>query len=42
LRAAGDIEPASENVDELPEPISLPEDMELPSAVLARLRHHER
>jgi len=42
LRAAGDIEPASENVDELPEPILLPEGMELPSTVLARLRHDER
>lgn len=42
LRAAGDIEPASENADEFPEPVSLPEDMELPSSVLARLRHDER
>lgn len=42
LRAAGDIEPASENMDELPEPILLPEDVELPSTVLARLRHTER
>jgi prevent-host-death family protein len=41
LRAAGDIETASEIVDELPEPVSLPEDMELPSSVLARLRHDE-
>jgi len=42
LRAAGDIEPASENVDELPGPISLPEDMDLPPTVLARLRDNER
>lgn len=42
LRAAGEIEPASENTDEFPEPVSLPEDMELPSSVLARLRHDER
>ena len=42
LRAAGDIEPASETLDELPEPISLPEDVELPSTALARLRHSER
>ncbi len=42
LRAAGDIEPASENVDEFPEPVSIPEDLELPSSVLARLRHDER
>ena len=42
LRAAGDIEPASEHVTELPEPVLLPKDMELPSAVLARLRRNER
>ena len=42
LRAAGDIESASENADEFPEPLTLPEDMELPSMVLARLRHDER
>jgi prevent-host-death family protein len=42
LRASGDIEPASEKVEEFPEPISLPEDVELPSTVLARLRNDER
>lgn len=42
LRASSDIEPASENVDEFPEPISLPEDIELPSTVLAGLRQNER
>jgi prevent-host-death family protein len=42
LRAAGDIEPASENVEEFPEPLSLPEGAELPSTVLTRLRHNER
>ena len=42
LRAAGDIEPASGNVGELPEPISLPDEVELPSRVLARLRDNER
>lgn len=42
LRAAGEIEPASEHADELPEPITLPEGMELPSVTLARLRHDER
>ena len=41
LRAAGDIESAPENVDECPEPVSLPEDVELPSLVLARLRRDE-
>jgi len=42
LRAAGDIGPASGEAGEFPDPIALPEDMELPSAVLARLRHDER
>jgi hypothetical protein len=42
LRAAGEIEPASENANGFPDPISLPEDMELPSMVLARRRHDER
>lgn len=42
LRAAGDIEPGSQITDELPDPISLPAGMELPSTVLARLRLHER
>jgi prevent-host-death family protein len=42
LRAAGDIEPASENASEFPDPVSLPEDMDLPSTVLAGLRHNER
>ncbi|MDA8355078.1 MAG: type II toxin-antitoxin system prevent-host-death family antitoxin [Actinomycetota bacterium] len=42
LRVAGEIEPASEKGDELPEPITLPEGMELPSATLARSRDDER
>lgn len=42
LRAAGDIEPAAEDMDEFPEPVSLPDEMELPSIALARLRHDER
>ena len=42
LRAAGDIEPASASMDELPEPFALPKEMELPSMVLARLRQDER
>lgn len=42
LRAAGDIEPATENVEEFPEPLSLPAGAELPSTTLARLRHDER
>lgn len=42
LRASGDVEPAAENADEFPEPISLPEGVELPSTVLAGLRQDER
>lgn len=42
MRAAGDIEPASGDLGELPEPLVLPEGLEPPSAVLARLRHDER
>ena len=42
LRAAGDIDPASESADEFPEPLVLAEDVELPSMVLARLRYDER
>ena len=42
LREAGEVEPASGSLDELPEPISIPEGAELPSRVLARLRHDER
>ena len=41
LRAAGDVEPASGDLDELPPPLK-PRGAELPSAVLARLRRHER
>ena len=37
MRAAGEIEPASEDVDDLPEPLALPEGIEAPSAVLERL-----
>ena len=40
--AAGDIEPASGDLDELPEPLVLPEGVERPSAVLTRIRHDER
>ena len=41
LRAAGDVEPATVGLDELPDPLDLP-DVEPPSAVLARLRRDER
>lgn len=40
LRASGDIEQG--DLDELPEPLSLRRGQEAPSAVLARLRRHER
>ncbi len=42
LRAAGEIEPAIGDLDDLPEPIHLGAGAELPSATLARMRHHER
>ena len=42
LRAAGEIEPASGDVNDLPPPLVLPQGSELPSQVLARLRRHER
>ena len=41
MRAAGDIEPATVDLDSLPAPLDLP-DVEPPSAVLARLRRDER
>jgi len=42
LRAAGEIDPASADLDDLPEPLTLPAGTESPSAVLWRLRHDER
>ena len=42
LRARGEIDPATEDVDDLPPPLPLPSDVESPSAVLARLRRDER
>lgn len=41
LRLAGDIEPASGDLDDLPEPLSSSAE-ELPSEVLTRLRQTER
>ena len=41
LRAAGDVEPASGDLEDLPPPLE-PRAAELPSAVLARLRRDER
>lgn len=42
LRAIGLVEPATEEVDDLPEPLPLPPGAETPSAALARLRQDER
>jgi prevent-host-death family protein len=42
LRAAGEIDPASADLDDLPEPLSVPAGTESPSAVLRRLRRDER
>lgn len=42
MRAAGDIEAATGDLDDLPDPLVLPPGAELPSQVLARLRRDER
>lgn len=42
LRATGDLRPAVIDVNELPEPIAPTPGVETPSAVLERLRRHER
>ena len=42
LRALGDIEPATEHLDDLPEPITLAPGIERPSQALSRLRRDER
>ena len=42
LRALGEIEPATADLDDLPEPLVLPRGIERPSAVLGRLRRDER
>ncbi len=42
LRALGEIEPATADLDDLPEPLVLPRGIERPSAVLRRLRRDER
>ena len=42
MRAAGDIENATADLEDLPEPLILRAGGELPSRVLARLRHDER
>jgi prevent-host-death family protein len=42
LRAAGEIDPATGDLDDLPEPLVLAPGIERPSQVLTRLRRHER
>ena len=42
LRAAGDVESAAGDINDLPPPLPLPSGTELPSQVLARLRRDER
>jgi prevent-host-death family protein len=42
MRASGEIEPASGDIADLPEPLVLPDGVETPSAALARLRSQER
>jgi prevent-host-death family protein len=42
MRAAGDVETATDDLDDLPEPLVLPTGTESPSEALARLRRHER
>ncbi len=42
LRALGDVEPAKGDLDDLPDPLVLAPETEHPSAVLRRLREHER
>jgi prevent-host-death family protein len=42
LRAAGEIDSASEDPDNLPDPLALDADGESASSVLERLRRHER
>jgi prevent-host-death family protein len=42
LRASGNVEPATADLDDLTEPLAPQTGTELPSAVLARLRESER
>jgi prevent-host-death family protein len=42
MRAAGEVETALADLDDLPEPLVLPQAEELPSRVLERLRRDER
>jgi prevent-host-death family protein len=42
MRAAGDVETATADLDDLPEPLVLSTEVDLPSRVLERLRRDER
>jgi prevent-host-death family protein len=42
MHEAGEIEAASAGLDDLPEPLVLPDDVQTPSAALDRLRRDER
>jgi prevent-host-death family protein len=42
LRAMGEIDPATADLDDLPPPLVLSRRIKRPSRVLARLRQHER
>lgn len=42
LRAAGEVQTATLDLNDLPAPLVLPEGVELPSAALSRLRRDER
>ena len=42
LRAAGEVDSATGDVDDLPEPVVLAAGVESPSQALVRLRRHER
>jgi prevent-host-death family protein len=42
MRAAGDVDSATADLADLPEPLAVPADIEPPSRVLARLRRDER
>ena len=42
MRAAGEVDPGSGDLDDLPEPLELPPGVETPGAALRRLRSDER
>ncbi|HEX3541983.1 MAG TPA: hypothetical protein VHT75_16240 [Acidimicrobiales bacterium] len=42
MRASGDLDAATADLDDLPEPLTLSPGVEPPSDTLARLRHDER